>query len=47
MIHPYPKTAKYKIYTAKALTRLVGRNAPVVNTTIRFGKTAAPDRRPT
>ena len=46
MIYPYPKTAKLKVYSAKALTRLFGRHAPVVNTTIRFGKTAAPDKKP-
>lgn len=46
MVFPYPKTAKFKVYTAKALTRIVGRRAPVINTTIRFGRTEAPDKKP-
>ncbi len=44
MIRPYPKTAKVRPYAAKALTRLIGRHAPVINTTIRFAKHHPPQR---
>ncbi len=36
VIYPVPKKLRLKIYIMKALTRLLGKYSPVINTTIRF-----------
>lgn len=39
IIYPFPKNATIRVYFAKAMTRILGRFAPIVNTTIRFNLT--------
>jgi hypothetical protein len=37
-VPPFPKNARTRVFVSKALTRMIGRRAPVVNTTLRFAK---------
>ncbi len=38
IVYPFPKNRRWKVYTFKALTRLLGRHSPIINTTIAFAK---------
>jgi len=38
LVETPPKSARYRVYTMKLLTRLFGKNAPRINTTIGFAK---------
>ncbi len=38
IIRPFPKNRRWMVYTFKALTRLLGRHSPIINTTIAFAK---------